>query len=218
MIVVADQIHGTRISWPGANPLSKGAGSDRAIFCMIGMRLFSWHTTGVSMRVCFSFMLLLLAIASPIAFAQTSRGIEIGATLSEKTLRGLSGSSRKLSEYRGKPLIISVWASWCDPCRQEMGSLQRLSRRAEGKEFAIIGISTDDDPDAAKAFLQKSKITFHNFIDTQLSMENMLGADRLPLTLLVDAHGKVLAKFYGAREWDSPGSLEMIGDTFHIHL
>ena len=218
MIVVADQIHGTRISWPGANPLSKGAGSDRAIFCMIGMRLFSWHTTGVSMRVYFSFMLLLLAIASPAAYAQTSRGVEIGATLPETTLRGLSGSSRKLSDYRGQPLIINVWASWCGPCRREMGSLERLSRRAAGKELAIIGISTDVDPNSAKALIHKSKITFHNFIDTQLSMENMFGADRLPLTLLVDAHGNVLAKLYGAREWDSPGSLEMIGDTFHIHL
>lgn len=188
------------------------------VSCMMKMCRISFHQTKISMRIAFSFMLLLLAIASPITFAQTSRGVEIGATLSEKTFRGLSGSSRKLSEYRGKPLIISVWASWCGPCRQEMGSLQRLSRRAEGKEFAIIGISTDGDPDAAKALLQKSKITFHNFIDTQLSMENMFGADRLPLTLLVDAHGKVLAKFYGAREWDSPGSLEMIGDTFHIHL
>ena len=99
-----------------------------------------------------------------------------------------------------------------------MGSLERLSRRAEGKEFAIIGISTDDDPNAAKALLQKSKTTFNNFIDTQLLMENMLGADRLPLTLLVDARGKVLAKFYGAREWDSPSSLEMIRDRFHINM
>jgi peroxiredoxin len=94
-----------------------------------------------------------------------------------------------------------------------MGSLQRLSRRAEGKKFAVIGISTDDDPDAAKALLQKAKVTFHNFIDTQLSMENMLGADRLPLMLLVDAHGKVLAKFYGARDWDSPGEVAPVNRT-----
>ena len=131
---------------------------------------------------------------------------------------GIGGKTRNLSEYRGKPLIINVWASWCGPCRQEMGSLERLSRRNVAKHFTVIGISTDDYPDAAKAFLQKSKTTFSNYIDRQLFLENMLGADMLPLTLLIDAHGKVLAKFYGAKEWDSPAALEVIGKAFHIAI
>jgi len=139
-------------------------------------------------------------------------------TLREATLQGLSGPSRKLSEYRGKPLIINVWASWCGPCREEMGSLERLSNRNRAKHFTVIGISTDDYPDAAKTFLQKSKTTFSNYIDRQLLMENMLGADMLPLTLLIDAHGKVLAKFYGAKEWDSPEVLELVGKAFHIAM
>lgn len=133
-------------------------------------------------------------------------------------MQGLSGPSRKLSDFRGKPLIINVWASWCGPCQQEMGSLERLSRRHGGKLFTVIGISTDDYPDAAKAFLQKSRTSFGHFIDSRLFMENMLGADRIPLTLLVDAQGRVLGKFYGAKEWDSPEALELIGKYFRIHM
>ena len=144
--------------------------------------------------------------------------VAVGSVLREATMRGLNGPDHKLSAFRGKPLIINVWASWCGPCRQEMGSLERLSRRYGGKQFAVIGISTDDYPDAARAFLKQSRTTFSHFIDTRLFLENMLGADRLPLTLLVDAQGRVLAKFYGAKEWDSPEALEVIGKAFRIRM
>lgn len=152
------------------------------------------------------------------AFAKTPGEVDIGAELREAQMQGLSGPSKKLSAFRGKPLLINVWASWCGPCRQEMGSLERLSRRYGGKQFNVIGISTDDYRDRATTFLQQSNTTFSNFIDSQLFLENMLGADRLPLTLLVDAHGRVLAKFYGAKEWDSPEALERIAKAFHIKL
>lgn len=133
-------------------------------------------------------------------------------------MQGLTGPSRKLSEFRGKPLIINMWASYCGPCQMEMGSLERLSRHKGGKKFTVIGISIDDYPENAKAFLQKSGTTFSHFIDSKLFMENMLGADTIPLTLLIDAQGRVLAKYYGAKEWDSPETLKMIGKAFHIQM
>jgi len=163
-------------------------------------------------------MLLCLAGASPLALAKTPGEVEIGGFLREAQLQGLSGPSRKLSEFRGKPLIINVWASWCGPCRQEMGSLDRLSRRYGGKHFNVIGISTDDYRDRAMMFLMQSGTSFSNFIDSKLFMENMLGADRIPLTLLIDAQGRVLAKFYGSKQWDSPEALETIQKTFGIKL
>ena len=131
---------------------------------------------------------------------------------------GLSGPSRKLSEFRGKPLIINVWASWCGPCRQEIGSLERLARSKLGKQFTVIGISTDDYPEAAKAFVKRSGTTFAHYIDQRLLLENMLGAERLPLTLLVDAHGKVLGKYYGAEEWDSPQAFALVSKAFRIPM
>ena len=96
--------------------------------------------------------------------------------------------------------------------------MERLSRRYGGKQFAVIGISTDDYPDAAKAFMRKSGTTFSHFIDGRVFLENMLGADRIPLTVLVDAQGRVLGKFYGAKEWDSPDALKAIGTAFGVQL
>ena len=159
-----------------------------------------------------------LSAISTAALAKTPGEVDVGSVLREAPLYGFAGDFRKLSELRGRPLIINVWASWCGPCRAEMGSLERLSRRFGGKQFNIIGISTDDDAGAAAAFLTQSKVTFDNYHDRNLLLENMLGAETIPLTILVDAHGRVVMKVRGARQWDSPEALELIGKTFHKKL
>lgn len=152
------------------------------------------------------------------AFAKMPGEVDEGGVLREASLYGFSGDYRKLSELRGKPLIINVWASWCGPCRSEMASLERLSRRFGGKQFNVIGISTDDHADAAAAFLRQSKVTFDNYHDRTLLLEAMLGADTIPLTVLVDAQGRVLRKVRGSKQWDSPEALDLIAKAFRKKL
>jgi len=154
--------------------------------------------------------------ASGIASASTPGEVPVGQALREATMQGLNGPPRRLSEFRGKPLIINVWASWCGPCRQEMASLDRLAWLDVAHEFNIIGISTDDYRELALAWLKDSHATISQFIDARLQMENMLGASRLPLTVLVGADGRVLDKIYGSREWDGPDALRLIRRTFRI--
>lgn len=160
-------------------------------------------------------ILMGLAVVTGVS-AKTPGEVEVGGVLREATLRGLNGPDQKLSSFRGKPLIINVWASWCPPCIAEMGSLERLAWSDLGQQFTVIGISTDDYPDAAKGFLRKSSATLNHYIDRQLELEHMLGADRLPLTLLIDAKGRVLSKTVGAREWDGPQAQQLIRNTFHL--
>ncbi len=154
----------------------------------------------------------------PAAFAKTPGEVDVGGVLRDAPLYGFAGDYRKLSALRGKPLIINVWASWCGPCRAEMSSLDRLSKKFGGKQFNIIGVSTDDDPNAAAAFLTKSGVTFDNYHDRNLVLENMLGANTIPLTVLVDAQGRVVMKVRGSRQWDGPDALSLIGKTFHKKL
>ena len=110
---------------------------------------------------------------SPTTFAGTPGEVKIGGYLRDVTLDGLNGRKKKLSDFRGKPLIINVWTSWCGPCRAEMGSLERLANRYNGKEFNVIGISTDDYRNKAVAFIKQTGITFENFLDSKLLLENM---------------------------------------------
>jgi len=144
------------------------------------------------------------------AFARTAGEIPQGAALGELVLTGLNTPDKKLSQYRGKPLIINVWASWCGPCRQEMGSLERMAWSDKASKWTVIGISTDDHVVAAKGFLKQANATLNHYIDKELQAETMLGADRLPLTVVVDAQGRVRNKWYGAKEWDSPQAMQWI--------
>lgn len=168
----------------------------------------------VLQNLCTKALVLAALWVAPTGFffaqAATPGEVTVGATLRDATMRGLNGPTRKLSDYRGKPLLINVWASWCGPCRQEMGSLERLAWLPKSNRFAVIGISTDDSEAAAKGFLVRANATLNHYLDSALTLENMLGADRLPLTILVDSKGRVLGKFSGAREWDSPEAIRWI--------
>jgi thiol-disulfide isomerase/thioredoxin len=150
----------------------------------------------------------------PFADAKTPGEVEIGEIIRDATMQGLNGPSRRLADFRGKPLLINVWASWCGPCQQEMASLERLAWQENKIPFAVIGISTDDYPEKALALLNKTHATISHFIDRQLQLENLLGANRLPLTVLVDGNGRVVAKIYGAHEWDSAESSKLIAKAF----
>lgn len=140
--------------------------------------------------------------------------VKVGEMLRDATMQGLNGPTRQLSSYRGRPLVINVWASWCAPCRAEMASLERLAWGDLAERFTVIGISTDDHIDRAQAWLRRSNATISHFIDRKLELENMLGATHLPLTLLVDATGRVRAKVAGAREWDGPEARRLIEKHF----
>ena len=161
---------------------------------------------------------LVISAISTVTFAGTPGEVEVGSYLREARLDGLNGKNSSFIEYQGKPLLINIWASWCGPCRAEMGSLERLASQFNGKAFNIIGISTDDYRKRAETFIKKTGISFENYLDSKLFLENMLGANRIPLTLLVDGKGRVLRKVRGAYEWDNPEIIEAIGEIFKIEL
>jgi len=168
------------------------------------------------MRILVMLLLILLA-ALPSSISATPGEISVGGNLPDSPMQGLTGNSVLLSDYRGKPLIINVWASYCSPCLAEMGSLERLWQRY-GDKFNVIGISIDDYTERAQMFLAKADTTFPHYIDRKLTLENMLGANTIPLTVLIDAQGRVLKKVRGAREWDSPEIIHAIGQAYNIEM
>jgi thiol-disulfide isomerase/thioredoxin len=169
------------------------------------------------MRIFFLTTFLALAFSSNV-YAGNTGEVLIGDYLREATLDGLNGESKTLSEYKGKPLIINLWASYCGPCRTEMASLERLAQRYNGKDFNVIGISIDDYRNLAMAFIKQTGITFENYQDHKLVMEHMLGGKTIPFTILVDTQGRILNKVSGSREWDNPAIIAAIGQTFQIEL
>jgi thiol-disulfide isomerase/thioredoxin len=166
----------------------------------------------------FSSTVLCLSLLVADAHAGTPGEVGVGEILRDARMYGVGGKIKQLSAFRGKPLIINVWASWGAPCRAEMGSLDRLSKLDRKKQFTVIGISTDDDAIAATELVVKSRLGFENFVDDNLLLENMLGANTIPLTLLVDANGRVLKKVRGTKDWASPAMLELVEQTLRIKI
>ena len=161
-------------------------------------------------------MAILMIAGSVITFechGKTPGEVLVGFSLHDIKMKGLNVKDSYLSRYHGKPLIINVWASWCGPCKAEMSSLEVLAKQ-QRQSFNMIGISTDDYPDRALKFIDQTSITFDNYIDKRLVLENMLGANRIPLTILVDKKGTVLKKIHGSMKWDHPLMIKMIDSIF----
>ena len=107
-------------------------------------------------------------------------------------------------------VLVNYWATWCAPCRREMASLERLSRRLEGR-VRVVGITVDEDLNLAREWLRKERITFANLADPGMRASRAaLALNGLPETLLVAADRRILARSKGAREWDSPDSVAAI--------
>ena len=164
-----------------------------------------------------STLTLLAAPAMAVTQAPPSL-VAVGNVLPDQMMTGLNGPHRPLSSYRGRPLVINVWASWCSPCRKEAASLERLSWSDAGSRYTVIGISTDDNRSAALQWLRHSNATISHYIDSgpRWTLEHMLGASSIPVTVLVDAQGRVVARFQGARDWSSAESIQLIERAFAV--
>jgi thiol-disulfide isomerase/thioredoxin len=146
--------------------------------------------------------------------AAPGKKIALGHVVADAALDGLNGPSHRLAEFRGRPLVINLWASWCGPCRAESASLERLAWREEANHFRIIGISTDDLRGDAKQWLAQSNATISHFLDHDAYWEARLGADHIPLTVLIDADGRIIERVYGARAWDSAEEVARLQQAF----
>ena len=103
---------------------------------------------------------------------------------------GTGAFERELTALRGHPVVVSVWASWCEPCRQEFPYLQRLSARY-GKRVAFIGVDTNDDDAAARTFLGEFPVPYPSYTDPHQDIARSVGATvGLPDTVYFDASGK----------------------------
>jgi thiol-disulfide isomerase/thioredoxin len=104
-----------------------------------------------------------------------------------------------LKDYRGKVVVLNVWATWCGPCRREMPSLQKLSETLDPQRFIVLGLATDDDPALVREYLRAKGIRFARHIDRG---GHESGLPALPATFVIGADGTVRWSGYGEKQWD----------------
>jgi cytochrome c biogenesis protein CcmG/thiol:disulfide interchange protein DsbE len=98
-----------------------------------------------------------------------------------------------LADYKGKVVVLNVWASWCDPCREEMPLLQRLHENISVRGGVVLGVDTQDASGKALDFLKETKATFPSLRDRDRSYGRDFGVTGYPETFLIDRKGRVAA-------------------------
>jgi len=126
------------------------------------------------------------------------------------------GTPKKLSDWRGRTVLVNLWATWCVPCRKEMPALEGLQSKLGGPGFEVVAVNIDTrDPDKPKNFLKQANLTRLGYYSDQKAkvFQDLKAIGRalgMPTSVLVDGHGCEIATIAGPAEWDSDDALKLI--------
>jgi cytochrome c biogenesis protein CcmG, thiol:disulfide interchange protein DsbE len=116
-----------------------------------------------------------------------------------------TGRPASLADYRGMVILLNVWATWCEPCRLEMPSMQRLHARFGGGAFRVVAVSIDEeDSSRVSRFAEELGITFDILHDRPGAIQRIYRTTGVPETFLIDREGTIVKKVIGAAAWDGP--------------
>src|ERR1700761_6341542 len=127
-----------------------------------------------------------------------------------------NGQPKKLSDWRGKTVLVNLWATWCVPCRREMPALNALQQKLGGPNFEVVAVNIDTrDPDKPKNFLKDANLTRLGYFTDQKAkvfqdLKSMGRALGMPTSVLVDGQGCEIATIAGPAEWASDDAVKLI--------
>ena len=194
-----------------------GEGNRTPIFGLGSQRLGHWTTPArvesvsdadtlpaVRMRVFWPVTLAAAALVGLLAYGLVSKGSD--TTLDDAVAKGerppaplatlpwlQQSGNGSLADYKGKVVVLNVWASWCDPCREEVPLLQKTHERIEPRGGVVLGLDTQDASNKAIEFLKERKATFPSLRDRDRSYGREFGVTGYPETFLIDRKGRVAA-------------------------
>ena len=134
------------------------------------------------------------------------------AQIADFAFEDASGNKRSLANFRGRYVLLNVWATWCVPCREEMPALARLQQKLGGPEFEVVALSVDSGgADAVKRFFTELAVdTLKVHVDRSLQANAALSLVGIPTTVLIDPRGREVGRMVGPADWDSAGALDAI--------
>ena len=138
----------------------------------------------------------------------------VGQTAPDTTFTGADGQKIALASYRGKPVLIDLWATWCIPCLAALPSLNRIFKDFKSKGLTIIGVDQDKIPARATAYLAQHHYNWTNFHDGDRSVEEAMRGYVLPLTVLIDGNGKIVYYDLGSDEAGLRKAIAGLGPDF----
>jgi peroxiredoxin len=144
-------------------------------------------------------LVLLLALALPAA-AQPLKPWT-GGPAPALELTDADGKPHRLADYRGSAVLVNFWATWCEPCREEMPSMERLRLAMQGKRFVVLAVNVGEGARAVRAFGEKMQLGFPLLLDRDMGISRAWSARVLPASFVVGPAGDIRYSYFGAIDW-----------------
>jgi peroxiredoxin len=126
-------------------------------------------------------------------------------------LEDLEGKKIGLKDFKGKVVFLNFWATWCNPCKEEMVSIERLNQKFKGKDFIFLTISVDfEGRKPVKEFINKKNYTFIVLLDPKYEVLDLYRVQRIPTTFVIDKTGKIMGQAIGPRDWNSQEAILLL--------
>jgi thiol-disulfide isomerase/thioredoxin len=117
-------------------------------------------------------------------------------------LMDLDGRRHDLKAHRGKVVLVNFWATWCEPCREEMPSIQRLRDRLAHKRFAVLMVNLDEPETRVRRYIQDARLDLPVVLDPGKRVTSQWGVNILPSTFLVGPDGRIRYRLIGEMDWN----------------
>ena len=161
-----------------------------------------------------AFILLIIVVLGLIILSQGKNSLfdpagrtrlKMGQPAPNFTLPNLDNKMISLADYKGKVVLLNIWATWCPPCVEEMPSMEKLYQTFKGQDFEILAVSIDvtGAKDVAP-FMKKYKLNFPALLDPKGSIKVLYQTTGVPESFIIDKQGILVEKVIGARDWANP--------------
>ncbi|MBN2225338.1 MAG: TlpA family protein disulfide reductase [Deltaproteobacteria bacterium] len=135
----------------------------------------------------------------------------MGAVAPDFVLKSVDGKDVRLSDYRGRVVLLNFWATWCPPCRSEMPSIESLSRKMSAYDFVILAVSIDGfETSQLKNIISPNHYTFTVLHDPKQNVADIYLISGIPTTYIIDKDGVIVDKSVGAEYWDSEDRIKQL--------
>ncbi|MCJ8324059.1 MAG: TlpA family protein disulfide reductase [Rhizobiales bacterium] len=133
---------------------------------------------------------------------------------------GPNGEDMDLSHFKGKTILVNLWATWCGPCRFEMPTLDQLQAKLGGDNFEVVTLNVDRNAtDKARAFFEEIEVKhLQLYADPSTKAMRTLRARGLPMTMLINAQGQEVGRMFGPAEWMSEEAINLIQAEINSQL
>ncbi len=137
-----------------------------------------------------------------------------GASPPAFELKDLSGRNHRLADYRGKVVLVNFWATWCEPCRNEMPTMEKLREKLADKPFVVLAVNVDEPEARIRKFLSILPLSFPVLLDHEGKLTRAWKVRVLPASFLVGPDGRVRYSVIGELDWNAREVTERISELF----